>query len=497
MLDKHPSIQNRLMVYLGVVIIGLFGVSSFGVYFFMRQALYAQVDKQLLRITEDFIAETERMPDGEVESEFHELDIESFRKSDNGRAAYYELRDYKGEPLVRSASFSQGGKLPFYPVDIGMNETRPILLNGQLQGRVIFTSFALKLEEQDLDDPGDLAEIAHLSPAEKAYIASYNENDQENRVYLAIAEDTTELRRVILMLGLAQNITGIILAGATLILVRKIVKRVLLPVVKISQMTEDIGPDNMEVILPVENVPSEILPLIVKFNKFIERLSAAISRERRFSANLAHELRTPVAELRTLLEVANDAKRVEEDALEVFEVGAEISQRMSKVIEVLTAIHQERSGVLQIEVGPVSIASSMKGSMKAFDSQTQRRFCFNGGGKEHGTIQSDSYLLRAVIDNLMNNAATHSPADSKITIGCQKNSFSIENQTSDLEGNDMELMNEPFWQKDSAHSNANNFGLGLTIVAAYLRMLNGDIEQCLDGEKLIIKVTVPDQVYLA
>lgn len=187
MTKSHTSIQKRLMVSLTIAIIALFGICAVGLYFFMRHAFYEQFDKNLMRVAEDFIHETGRNSTGEVECEFHELDLEEFRKGDFEGGAYYELWDYQGKTLIRSASLTSDESLPYHNVGIGIIAAQPIILQGKFPGRIVYTSFLLKLGSHDLADQESIVETTSLTPDEKAFVESYDKNDPENRVYLAIA----------------------------------------------------------------------------------------------------------------------------------------------------------------------------------------------------------------------------------------------------------------------------------------------------------------------
>jgi two-component system sensor histidine kinase QseC len=494
MICPRPSIQRYLVVYLSGAVIVLFGLSSIWVYLYMRHAFYKQVDANLMRVAEDFIAETERTPDGGVECEFHDMDLENFKAGESDRKAYYELRDYRGEVLIRSASLAEGERLPFRRVEAGAFQIEHINIEGKHPGRVVFASFPLALEKQNLNDPGDLAEVVSRTPAENAFIEAYDEGAPMNRAFLAITENTAGLRQTLLVLGSVLSLTGAFLAGIILLLVRKIVLIACRPIVEISQITEQMGADNLASQLPVENVPSELLPLIIRFNQFIERLDTAIRRERRFSIDIAHELRTPIAEIRALMEIAADTPGNEtgEDSLEIYQQGAAISQRMSTIMETLTAIYKGSSEKFQPNSKRVSLQLILQQAIDSFDPIIQGRFRFESKAASCAEITTDPELLRAIVDNLLQNAAVHSPDLSDITVACCANGFSIENATSDLGEGDLELMKEPFWQRDSARENADRFGLGLTLVDAYLRLLNGCIDHHLDRGILTAKVTLTD-----
>ncbi len=491
-MNPRASIQRHLVLYLTSVIIGLFGLSSVGVYFFMQHAFYEQADKNLMRVAEDFIAETERKLDGGLECEFHELNLENFRATGSESEAYYELRDAQGKSLVRSSSLSGDKHLPYRLAGSGGSEIKKFNQQGMASGRIIFASFPLLIKGVGSIQSEASDRQSFLTATEQAFAESYDETDQKNRVFLAITESTDGLNHTLFILASALGVTGILLVGTTFMLVPKLVQNAFRPIVEITRLTEQMEADNLQSKLPSEQVPLELQALIVKFNQLIERLDAAIHRERRFSLNLAHELRTPVAEIRSLMEVAVDSfdNDVRNEANEVCRQGAMISQRMSKIIEVLTAIHQGESETFQISVEPLSIEAILQKAIGVLDSKNQKRVQFVAQASNGGEIESDPGLLRAVIDNLLTNAVVHSPVNSPVTVSCHAGGFSIVNTVEGLEQSDLQFLKEPFWQRDEAHSDPDRFGLGLTLVAVYLRLLNGSIDHKLEGEKLTAKITL-------
>lgn len=489
-MNSRLSIQRHLVIYLTSAIIVLFGLSSVGLYFFMQRAFYAQADKNLMRVAEDFIAETERKLDGGMECEFHELNLENFRATGSASEAYYELRDFQGKSLIRSSSLGGDEHLPYRLAGGEGSEIENFSLQGMASGRIIFASFPLLSKGGERAQSEAHSRQAALTVTEQAFVKSYDDSDQKNRVFLAITESTDGLNHTLLVLASALGVTGILLAGTTLILVPKLVQNAFLPIVKITRLTEQMEADNLQCKLPSDQVPIELQALIVKFNQLIERLDSAIHRERRFSLNLAHELRTPVAEIRSLMEVEVDSfdENVQDEANEVCQQGAIISQRMSKIIEVLTSIHQGDSEYFRISIEPLSIEASLHQAIGALDEKNQKRVQFVEEDPNSVEIESDPGLLRAVIDNLLTNAVVHSTVNSSITVSCHADGFSIINTAKDLEQGDLQFLREPFWQQDAARSDPDRFGLGLTLVAVYLRLLNGRIEQKLEAGKLTTKI---------
>lgn len=444
----------------------LFGLSALGIYLLMQHSLHTQLDRQLTRTAEDFIAETHVLADGRIESEFHNFNFDDFRPGDRAKGSFYELRDGSGALILRSRSLGPDDSLPFGSEGAERSGFEKFELSDGLKVRALLTSFPLARKGE--------------------------ETDGGTRAYLTIADSTSDLSRTFLILALTLAFTAVLLSLAIYFLVSRMVKRACRPIVEIAELTAGLGPDQLDSRLPCDDVPEELLPLIEKFNEFIGRLDGAIKRERRFSIDIAHEMRTPVAELRTLLEVAGDAPRdPDSNPTEIFRTGVGVAERLSSIIEVLTAIHWGETRTLPMKRGPVVLSEVLADSLGNLAAASRNRIESPPAGDETFGIQSEPALLRTVLDNLIGNAIAHSPPDSGIMIQSTANSLSIRNEAPLLCEEDLASIREPLWQKDSSRTKAQHFGLGLALVDAYLRVIGGTLRHTLDGGILTTTLELP------
>lgn len=496
MRPRQLSIRRHLVVALTISLIALYGLSSTVVYFLMSRALTEQLDVGLFSLAKDFIAETERTLDGEIKSGFHDLELEEFEGRTVG-GSYYELWDAKGTSVYRSTSLGDDGKLPYNPVEGEEVSFEWVDLPGRRVVRAVQVSFSLKLEVIDHGDIGDAAEFAARTPDQFFYAKNYQANDPQNRAHLVIAADALQHQNTLFILGSTLLGTGIVLILATFFLIGMIVDRACHPLLELEQLTGQIGPDDLAKRLPTDHLPSELLPLIGKFNLFIERLDEAIRRERRFSVGMAHELRTPVTELRTLMEVALaslDHTTVEGPSEltpnEVFQTGSEIGERMGKIIEVLTALYQSDTRHLDVEEVPVEMGALVHTALATFDSTSRDRVQVDEIFVT-GPFSSDPSILRPIAENLIKNALVHSPPGSAVALSVRDDGFTVTNQSQDLAASDLENLREPFWQSDAARSSPDQFGLGLTLVDHYVRILGGQLAFSLESDQFSARVELP------
>mgnify|MGYP001568160638 FL=1 len=120
---------------------------------------------------------------------------------------------------------------------------------------------------------------------------------------------------------------GIPLAIATLLIAAITIRRTLRPVAALSRQAEAITPRTTGLRPDQANVPAEVLPLVTAFNAALERLDRGFAMQRRFTANAAHQLRTPLAILRARLDgmvVGPDAAELKRDCDRITRVVAQL-----------------------------------------------------------------------------------------------------------------------------------------------------------------------------
>src|SRR5205823_192888 len=119
--------------------------------------------------------------------------------------------------------------------------------------------------------------------------------------------------------------------------------------------------------LAVEEVPSELAPVVNRLNDLLTRLHAAFDRERSFTANVAHELRTPLAGLVTTLEVCRSRAREPQAYQAVIERCLGITQGLRSMIENLLTLARADSRQLQVHLEDVDVNAFLKQCWDEFE----------------------------------------------------------------------------------------------------------------------------------
>lgn len=220
--------------------------------------------------------------------------------------------------------------------------------------------------------------------------------------------------------------------------------------------------------VPSADVPVELAGVAARFNDMVRRIVETLSRERRFTADVAHELRTPIAELKLATDVAlrfRDKPGATERGLERV---SQIADRMQGTMVALLAF--VRSERMDLAVKPTEIDLAVM--IESVLDQQQRALKIFG---KLPNVHADGNLLRAVLENLIGNAFDYTSDPSSVAISSQTQQdrviLAIENDQTSLTEADLPQLTDPFVRKDSARSAGTHLGLGLSLTQRYCQAM--------------------------
>jgi signal transduction histidine kinase len=249
-----------------------------------------------------------------------------------------------------------------------------------------------------------------------------------------------------------------------------VVRRSLRPVVQASRLAETIEIDSLHRRVPAEDLPREVAPLAQAVNDLLGRLEDGIARQRLFSANAAHELRTPVAILEAKIDgmpagpARHDLKRaVNRIALLLNQLlaVARLGRREVRVDENL-----DLQKLLRAVVADCAPLALRMGRAVEFE-----------GDPLPIVMRANRQALGSALANLIDNALSYEPAGGTVIVACARRdegsvTITVADHGPGIPANARELVFEPFWRKDEARIGT---GLGLSIAAQILRLHAGEI----------------------
>ena len=307
-------------------------------------------------------------------------------------------------------------------------------------------------------------------------------------VLLTLASDLAEVDEAFFhVLGVLLIVLAAV-SVATVFTVVRTVRRGLRPLRDIGDAVARIDPATLASRLDVAALPDELRPIAEKLNELLARLDDAFQRERRFTSNVAHELRTPIAELRSLAEVAlrfpgDDAAGAAEDYGDVLA----IARQMESVVSALLAVARSQAGREAVTLGAVDVREAVREAWRHHAPAALARGLRVGpalADQDAATlppavVRSDATALNIILGNLVANAAAYAPARGRVW--CEGRArgdryvLEVLNDNDSLAEADLPLLTEPFWQKDSSRTHRTNSGLGMALVATYAGLLNAPL----------------------
>lgn len=330
---------------------------------------------------------------------------------------------------------------------------------------------------------------------EHRQLFSHVKNQEQQPLILIVARESTELQSQLRLLQL------LLISGAlgTMILAfgvgYTVVNRGLLPLNRLAKEIEGIHPRSLGERIETESLPVEMLPIGERLNQLLDRLQEAFDRERRFSADVAHELRTPIAGLLSLIEVTAMKKRKEEEYKETLDDCFEISQGMQKVVSSLLML--DKLETRRIPIVPQSCLSGelIEKSWLAFSESAQsKQLKFSHEISPSHQLNADPEILRMVISNLLSNAVEHTDHGGSLEISEKgPHGLSFSNSGCQLSQTSVARVFDRFWRGDSARGQTGlHSGLGLALVQRAIAAVGGQVEARLSGkDRFVIEIILP------
>ncbi|MGV3656118.1 MAG: sensor histidine kinase [Noviherbaspirillum sp.] len=247
--------------------------------------------------------------------------------------------------------------------------------------------------------------------------------------------------------------------------------------------------------LPERHVAVELRPLVDAIDGLLERAQNTARARQEFLADVAHQLRTPLAGVKTQLEWLQHKHGADQEVGRSCAMAMSSVDRMVRQTNQLLALARAEPGQFrtrQLEI--VELDNLVGESVQHFVQEAARK-AIDLGFELHPTrVTGDRFLLRDMIDNLIDNAIRYSPRAGMVTVRCSQNAagglFSVEDGGPGISPEDREKVFKRFHRLDS---NANGSGLGLAIVRDIARDHDAQISIMPgpEGKGTIFSVQIP------
>ena len=384
---------------------------------------------------------------------------------------YYQLWVNGVDLLIKSPSLGEID-LPRLGTEPGGHQFADIKLADDRNGRLIEINFMPRVEVED--DEEDDGYGAIIPPPEPITMVFARERETLDDTLFAIGSTIFGVIVIVLL------ISGL--------LIWRLVGSGLSPLSYLAKQVGTIDESSLDARLNHEGAQSvEIAPIENQLNHLLERMQSAFEREKRFSANAAHELRTPLSELKTLAEVARMVPDDRQQIVSFFNDIGEISRQMEKMVATLLELSRSEAGLLRTDPENIDLARYCEEIWEhAVNGQSSNKSLLKKI-PEGLFIYTDREKLGMILSNLFVNAVSYSPdnAEIEITAEIRNNNVALEvrNASIDLKPEDILHMKDRFWRKQKIRGESGHSGLGLTLVEALAGVMELDVNLRLDNQQ--------------
>lgn len=248
----------------------------------------------------------------------------------------------------------------------------------------------------------------------------------------------------------------------------------LLPLRTIAASTRGITASQLQQRLNPGNAPPELRELVHALNTMLDRLDHAFDRLSRFSADLAHELRTPITILRGEAEVALAKDRPSEDYRAVLESSLDEYNRLTRLISRMLFLARAEDPAAQARFAPIEARPLLDEVLAFFEAMAEEQEV-SLKGEASGRFQGDADLLRQALANLVTNALEATPAGGVIRVsvkaGFDEVVLAVADDGRGIPREELPNLFDRFYRPSGAPSGKRSgTGLGLAIVQSIARL---------------------------
>ncbi|MBB1439244.1 HAMP domain-containing histidine kinase [Shewanella sp. SG41-4] len=319
-------------------------------------------------------------------------------------------------------------------------------------------------------------------------------------MWLTIAITTEDLSQILVIIDSSLAI-GLLLV---IVLIRwavvKVIHRGLTPLNELNMSLKNVDVTKKYIPLSTDSEDYlEIEPIRNELNKFVKISQQYLQTEKRITADIAHELKTPISELISLSEIYIRYPDDERIGVSYKQDVLSISLRMKTIVNNLLLLQQATSEDINLHRQHINIKTLMGQVIDelAFKYST----IYSRLNIEHNVLDqscfADEFSLHLILTNLFDNALYYSPSNSAVFIRLVSDNkgltFSIENQlVTSINANDLDRLTLPLFQAEKSRSNGDRHGLGLAIVENIAKVNGFEFSfELISTDKILFSLFIP------
>jgi heavy metal sensor kinase len=268
---------------------------------------------------------------------------------------------------------------------------------------------------------------------------------------------------------------------AALVAVRRVCRRVLSPVRRMAVAASEIGAEDLAHRLPTIESNDELGQLNRAFNGLLDRLQESFERQRRFTGEASHQLRTPLAGILGQIEVALRRERPIEEYQRVLATVHQRGSHLNKIVESLLFLSRANADAALASSEKLCVNSWLPERIESWsDNERAADIVLRLNATQDCCVLAQPALLGELLDILIDNACKYSPAGSPIQIALDRDAetvrIEIQDQGCGISADDLPHLFTPFFRaEESRRRGIEGSGLGLSIARRLARVFQGEL----------------------
>ncbi|MDE1184859.1 MAG: sensor histidine kinase N-terminal domain-containing protein [Pantoea sp.] len=425
------SLRGELLLWLGVPLVLLWGLSVYTHYYSALQAANQAYDRSLVASART-VAERLVVRQRQLQVDVPWVVLDSFERNMNDQL-FYQVISPEGQTLS------------------GYEDLPPLPRNAPLS--TLFPALVHFYDARYRQQP--IRVVALWQPI--------SEEGVEGMALVLVAETLNSRHAFAEGLLRTALISQSILVLITLILAGLLSRKVLRPLRRLSRIVLRRAPGELQP-LPSLLPWSELQPLIIAFNRHLERLRGLLARQERFSADVSHQLRTPLTILKTQVGVAlnSDDPRQWRESLQgmrhTLEDTVHLTDRLLQLAQI-KARHGEDKPLERVDLAAIAQQACFSGYAAARHKQIDLGY----EGDSQCQVQGDALLLAELCSNLLDNAIKYTPVHGTVTARIASGMMEIEDSGPGIDDAQQQQALQPFSRLDNGQQQP-GAGIGLALV---------------------------------
>lgn len=270
----------------------------------------------------------------------------------------------------------------------------------------------------------------------------------------------------------------------------------LAPLRRVTALAASLDANRLDARLPESRIPLEIQSLVVAFNAMLARLEDSFRRLREFSADIAHELRTPIGNLMVQTQVALSEARDLDQYREVLYSSLEEYERMGQMVGDMLFLAQADNGQLRPSTAPLDLTAEIQTLFDYLDAWSEDRGVALRLTGAAAPVTGDRLMLRRAFSNLLTNAIRHTPRGAEVLVrlegGAEGTRVQVANPGDPIPEEHLPRLFDRFYRPDpSRRRQGEGAGLGLAIVKSIIDAHGGTVAATSDRQVTRFTIILP------